>query len=277
MIEDKSEVILSILMPVYNCVNTIERAIRSYLKYEMPNTELVIVDGASTDGTVDIINKYSEKISKFISEKDNGVSFAVNKAIDLAEGEWILILAADDILINNPEKILKKFNNKELDIICGNTLVDNKDSTYYKWITGDNLNNIEYNLTVSTPATFFRKSIVEEVGKYDTSYKIAADRDLWIKLKRYGARYYSIDYFIELFSVGGLSSSSNTINILNEENNIIDKKYCNRKRLQILKSKKKIKDKIKKMIPTKIYQIYKKHDKKRLQYKDILIYIDEVK
>ena len=82
---------ISIITATYNCVEEIEMSIKSVLEQDYPNIEFIIIDGASTDGTVDIIKKYADRISYWISEPDKGLYYAMNKGIEKASGEWIYI------------------------------------------------------------------------------------------------------------------------------------------------------------------------------------------
>jgi len=87
---------LSIITIVYNNMHHIERTMLSILYQTYPNIENIIIDGLSTDGTVDIIKKYESRISKFISEKDNGIYDAMNKGLALATGDYVLFMNSGD-------------------------------------------------------------------------------------------------------------------------------------------------------------------------------------
>ena len=106
---------ISIITVVWNNKDTIRDAIESVLSQTYKNIEYIIIDGASTDGTVEIIKCYGNEISKFISEPDNGLYDAMNKGIKLATGDIIGILNSDDVYINNQviEKVVKVFQEKK--------------------------------------------------------------------------------------------------------------------------------------------------------------------
>lgn len=93
-----SELTISIITVCLNAVNTIETTINSVLSQSYPNMEYIIIDGLSTDGTLDIINKYRKKINHIFTEKDNGIYEAMNKGIALANGDFLYFLGADDVL-----------------------------------------------------------------------------------------------------------------------------------------------------------------------------------
>lgn len=103
--------LLNIVMVVYNAVDSVEFSLLSVLRFKSPNIRLIIIDGGSTDGTLDILNKYKNRISVLISEKDYGIYDAMNKSLKYIESGWVLFLGADDILIESPNKLLEYTKN----------------------------------------------------------------------------------------------------------------------------------------------------------------------
>lgn len=125
---------ISIITVCYNCKNDIEKTILSVINQTYPNIEYIIIDGASTDGTLDIIKKYKENISIIISEPDNGIYDAMNKGINLATGDWINFMNAGDIFCET-DTVSKTFKNsdyKNIDIIYGNSWEVYSDGTKQK-------------------------------------------------------------------------------------------------------------------------------------------------
>ena len=117
---------VSIITVVYNNFATIEEAIKSIKSQLYNNIEHIIIDGGSTDGTLDIINKYKNDINIFISEKDNGIYDAMNKGINLSTGNIIGILNSDDIYFDNKviSKVVDCFKgDKNLDILYGKSKI----------------------------------------------------------------------------------------------------------------------------------------------------------
>ncbi|WP_348653120.1 glycosyltransferase family 2 protein, partial [uncultured Sulfurimonas sp.] len=114
-----SKMKISIITVVWNNKETIKDAIDSVLSQTYENIEYIIVDGASTDGTVDIVQSYGDKISKFISEKDKGLYDAMNKGIGLATGDIVGILNSDDFYIDEfvIEKVVKEFEDMKCDSV----------------------------------------------------------------------------------------------------------------------------------------------------------------
>lgn len=97
----KKAPLITVITVSYNAVSSIEDTIKSVINQSYKNIEFIIIDGQSTDGTVDIIKKYEKQIAYWTSEPDNGVYDAMNKGIDKSTGEWIIFLGADDILLDN--------------------------------------------------------------------------------------------------------------------------------------------------------------------------------
>jgi glycosyltransferase involved in cell wall biosynthesis len=112
---------ISIITVVYNNKDTIKDAIESVLNQTYKNIEYIIIDGGSTDGTIDIIKSYRDKIDKFISEKDNGIYDAMNKGLKLASGDIVGILNSDDIYFNENVilNVVAKFEESKTDSIYG--------------------------------------------------------------------------------------------------------------------------------------------------------------
>lgn len=98
---------ISVITAVYNGIDSLEPSINSVLNQTYNNIEFIIIDGGSTDGTVDIIKKYEDRIAFWVSEKDKGVYDAMNKGVERATGEWIYFLGSGDILLNVMDRISK--------------------------------------------------------------------------------------------------------------------------------------------------------------------------
>ena len=114
---------ITIITVSYNCVDTIEKTILSIINQTYSNIEYIIIDGASTDGTVDIIKKYQDRITYWVSEPDNGIYDAWNKGIKASNGEWISFVGADDILINDCiEKYVFETNKSKINFISSKIL-----------------------------------------------------------------------------------------------------------------------------------------------------------
>lgn len=179
---------ISIITPVYNQVNYIEFAIQSVLGQNYPNLEYIIVDGGSSDGTLEIIKKYESQITKCISESDSGMYDALNKGFALSTGEIMGWINSDDVLCEGAlQRINSIFNDvSHVSWIQGmHSLIDlNGQLTSIrkskKFSLLQFLNN-DYKW-IQQESTFWRRSLWEKAGgKMDTSLKLAGDFELWFR------------------------------------------------------------------------------------------------
>lgn len=169
---------VSIVIVVRNAADKIEQAIKSVLVQDYFNFEIIILDGASTDGTIEIIQKYRADIAFFSTEKDNGIYDAMNKAIDKCSGDWIYFLGADDELYDPGvlSAIFKEQQNKE-EVIFGNAYYLNRKTIRFGNMGRYSLSKHNFNhQTIFYPLSVFKKY------RYETKYKIWADYFLNIQL-----------------------------------------------------------------------------------------------
>ncbi|HUR10590.1 MAG TPA: glycosyltransferase family 2 protein [Flavitalea sp.] len=170
--------LVSIITVVYNGEQYIEQTIRSVLDQTYNNIQYIIVDGGSTDSTIDIINKFSTRLYRWVSEKDEGISDAFNKGIAMATGEIIALINADDWYEKDSvEKVVATIGN--YDIAYG-------DVQY--WIQGrktfiqeGNHHFLINEMTVNHPTVFMKRKCYEKFGPFDTSYRCAMDYDLMLR------------------------------------------------------------------------------------------------
>ena len=179
---------VSIITVCYNSAETIENTIQSVLEQDYKNIEYIIIDGKSSDTTLQIIDKYSSRISKVISEKDDGIYFAINKGIATATGDIIGILHADDFYTNEQiiSKVVNKFQEKHVDTVYGNLqYVDRIDISKIKrnWISGDYKEGLFLKGWMPPHPTFFvQKNCYEKYGVFNTSLRSASDYELMLRL-----------------------------------------------------------------------------------------------
>jgi glycosyltransferase involved in cell wall biosynthesis len=199
---------------VYNDVDEIENTIKSVLSQTYPYIEYIIIDGGSTDGTVQTIKLYEEKIAYWHSKKDDGIYDAMNKANKLANGDYIFFLNSGDIFSTN--NILEKiFSNleKEYKLLAGRTNISYKNKNLDIVSPPPNIFLTKKSKTFSHQATFIHKSIYKNFD-YDLHYKISADKEYWYKIKNiddFNVKFY--DLVIAGFELGGVSN--NHKNVLN--------------------------------------------------------------
>lgn len=149
--------------------------------------ELVIVDGGSTDNTVELARKFSAKIGTLISEKDKGIYDAMNKGVNLAKGEWIYFLNAGDRFYDNKvlENIFSKSIDENIGLIYGKVQTINE-PTGVNYVAGTpvRLKDFYHRYPINHQATFTRKAAFLELGGYDISYKLAADTEWFVRFFR---------------------------------------------------------------------------------------------
>lgn len=199
---------ISIITVCYNSVKTIERTIQSVLMQQYENLEYIIIDGGSTDGTVDIIKKYESKISKWISEPDKGISDAFNKGITLATGELIGIINSDDGYLENAFNYVIASYEKGTDIYRGNIIFWNTD-TDSKIIEKPTL-NMPYSgwkINVCHQAVFISRKAYEKYGYFNENYKYNMDFDLILRFEKNGANSKHIDHELAYFTMEGVTFS----------------------------------------------------------------------
>lgn len=195
---------ITIITVCYNAKDQIQATIESVLNQNYPSIEYIIIDGASSDGTVDCVKQYGKKISKFISEKDNGIFDAMNKGIGIANGEWILFLNAGDILYS-PNVISDIFKDKtyKSEILFGDTL--NRYRWGYVLWEGKPFKGVEPRLPFCHQSVFVRRDLLLN-NKFDTSYRFGADHKQLYTLYLKGHLFEHISSIVSVFDTTGVSS-----------------------------------------------------------------------
>lgn len=202
----KPELKITIITVCLNAEKTIEQTIKSVLNQEYSDLEYIIIDGNSSDSTIDIINKYKHNIAHFISEEDSGLYDAMNKGISLASGDIIGILNADDWYeADTIKKVLEVFLHYDVDIVYGNIQVWENEH-----LIGTSphvpIDEIWYRM-IPHPAVFVKGNMYKKYGLFDISYNIVADYDLIYRFYRNGARFFYTDKVLTNFRKGGISDT----------------------------------------------------------------------
>lgn len=204
---------ISIITVVWNNATTIKDAMDSVLSQTYKNIEYIIIDGASTDGTVEIIQSYGDKITKFVSEKDNGLYDAMNKGIGLATGDIVGILNSDDFYIDEfvIEKVVKEFKSKNVDSVYADLVFvksDNLDKVVRYYDSSHfSSEKFAYGWMPAHPTFFVKKEIYDKYGVFRTDLKIGADFDILARfLYTHKISYsYMKEVFVKM-RVGGVST-----------------------------------------------------------------------
>lgn len=179
---------ISIITVTYNSAATLEETILSVINQSYTNIEYIIVDGKSTDSTLIIIDKYKSRITKFISEKDNGIYDALNKGIQMASGDVIGILHSDDFYTSNDviQKIAARFEKEKCDALYGDLLYVSKDNTnkiIRKWKAGElTSHSFLFGWMPPHPTFFVKKEVYEKHKAFNLDFKTSADYELMLRL-----------------------------------------------------------------------------------------------
>jgi glycosyltransferase involved in cell wall biosynthesis len=217
---------ISIITVTYNSAQTLEHTIQSVLSQTYPNIEYIIVDGKSVDNTLAIIEKYRDKISTFISEKDEGLYYAINKGIQLSTGDIIGIIHADDFYINNSviAKVAETFQAHQAEAVYADLYYvdkDNTDKIIRTWRSGVfKASNFLWGWMPPHPTFFMNKSSYEKHGLFNTTLRSAADYEIMLRMlykNKVKAAY--LPEFIVKMRVGGQSNASvkNRVKANNED------------------------------------------------------------
>lgn len=208
----------SIITVCLNRVNTIERAIRSVIDQKYGDIEYIIIDGGSTDGTLDIIKKYENDIAYWVSEKDGGIYDAMNKGIHHATGEIIAFLNSDDWYEEDIlSEVVKELADKEIQILCGSVYYHHNGTVSRYCVSKQIEEEIRYRMVYWQAAMFVRKKVFEECGEFDTQYQIAADYDWMLRIYDRHINIAIVDRALANFSYGGISTQADMLELQAEE------------------------------------------------------------
>lgn len=216
---------ISIVTATYNSSKTLERCINSVFSQKNVNKEHIIIDGFSSDGTLDIIRKNEDKIDLWISEKDNGIYDAINKGISLAKGDIVALLHSDDYY--KDEFVLSKFvhymKEYNLDVLFSDLIYirdsDNANTStkvlrYWRAYRGKNGLIVNYKKLIKFgwmpphPTLIIRRELFEKIGYYNVNYKIAGDYDFILRLfSMDNLRIFYLPEVTYVMSIGGTSNN----------------------------------------------------------------------
>ncbi len=200
---------LSVITIVYNNTRDIERTMLSVVNQTYPDIEYIIIDGLSTDGTLDIIKKYSHKISKLISEKDEGIYDAMNKGLALATGDYVLFMNSGDELYSK-DTIANVFASADnADIYYGETEMINADGKSlgkrrHKAPENFTWRSFKYGMSISHQAIYVKHSIAEP---FNRKYQLSADIDWILNAAKKAKTIVNTHRYVAKYLVGGMSKA----------------------------------------------------------------------
>lgn len=219
---------ISIITITYNSAKSLPRALESVQSQKYDEIEHIIVDGASTDGSVELIKEYAEKVQKdkeagtippeqrkrevrWISEPDKGIYNALNKGIAMASGDVIGFLHSDDVFFSEHsiEQIAKAFDDKNIDVVYGDLQYCRGKKVIRRWVSNAfERNSLKYGWMPPHPTMYVRKEVYEQVGEYDEWFHISADYDMILRIFSAGYKSHYLPEVLVCMEVGGASNKN---------------------------------------------------------------------
>lgn len=198
---------VSIITVSFNSESTIEQTIKSVLfqKQKYSNIEYIVIDGDSNDKTVDILKRYENQIDILISEKDEGIYYAMNKGVSFATGDYVIFINSDDWLESDAiGSFLKHIDTIDADIVYG-MIREIKNNKEYSIVRRhhDFLNE----RMIPHPSSFVKTSVLKDLDCFNTGYKYAADYDFMLKAMEKGYKFSALNKIITNFRLGGSTNS----------------------------------------------------------------------
>ena len=240
----------SIITVSFNTLNDFKNTLNSITEQIFKNFELIVVDGNSSDGTIDEIRKNEEHISQYIIEEDEGIYDAMNKGINFANSEWIIFLNSGDTFFNKNVLIeIDKIDLINYEIVYGKTIINNHNVRY-----SDNPKKINSNF-ISMPfchqSSLVRTDLMKK--KFDLKYKVSSDFDFFLKCYRENRNFLFTNSYIASVKSGGLSDKNRQL-VFNENIKILKNNNLNSRvsLLYFFKIKEYFLSYIKKIIPKTI-------------------------
>ncbi|MBQ7634564.1 MAG: glycosyltransferase [Bacteroidaceae bacterium] len=199
---------ISVITACYNSAGTIREALQSVVSQAYPALDLIVIDGGSTDGTLQIIEEFKDNISVLVSESDKGISDAFNKGIANASGDLIGILNSDDVMLPGALDAIAQAYDEHTDVYRGNMLLWN-DKTGQRVREHPSLHfpKVPLIIHVCHGGTFVTHRAYTEHGTYDTRMKFVMDLDLLTRYSRAGLTFKTVDADIEAFRIGGVTNT----------------------------------------------------------------------
>ncbi len=191
--------LVSIITPSFNQARYLEYTLRSVLEQDYPNLEYLVVDGASTDGSQDIIRKYEHRLAWWVSEQDNGQAQAINKGLQRAKGEYIAWLNSDDMYARGAlRKAVSALQaDPTLGMVFSNVFSVDAENEIFNTMRYANYQLADlmaFNI-IGQPGVFMRRAVLEKAGHLDADYHYLLDHQLWLRIASIAPIRYVDDYF----------------------------------------------------------------------------------
>lgn len=206
---------ISIITITYNSAKTIEHTLQSVLAQTYSDIEHIIIDGASTDGTVAIIERYAalHPNVRYVSEKDKGIYNAINKGLQMATGAVIGFLHSDDVFFSTDSigHIAAAFDKSDIEVAYGDLQYCKGDKVIRRWKSNDfRPSSLRFGWMPPHPTVYCKREVYEKVGLYDELFRISADYDMLLRIFRSGFKSAYIPEVLVCMQVGGVSNKNHT-------------------------------------------------------------------
>lgn len=200
--------LITVITVVFNGAATLETTIKSVVGQTYDNVEYIIIDGASTDGTLSIIEQYENAIDYWVSEPDCGIYDAFNKAIDVAHGDYYVIVGSDDELFNDAIKqvVDTRLKNADVDFVVASMFLGDMLRTGMR--SGRGWLGAHAMINGHSVGMLIRTKVHDQIGPYSTAYRLSADALFIKKLFSSGFRGVQSDVIMGRFSIGGASNTN---------------------------------------------------------------------
>lgn len=204
---------ISIITITYNSASSLQRALDSVQSQTYKDIEHVIIDGASTDGTRKLIEAYAKqhKNVKWVSEKDNGIYDAINKGIRLATGDVIGFLHSDDMFysVDSIGQIAAAFEQNQADVVYGDLQYMRGNKVVRRWKSNTfNPRALKYGWMPPHPTVYVHREVYQQVGEYDSWFRISADYDMILRIFTAGYHTHYIPEVLVCMETGGASNKN---------------------------------------------------------------------
>jgi glycosyltransferase involved in cell wall biosynthesis len=222
----KAQPVLSVITVVYNNVADIERTMLSVLNQTYAAIEYIVIDGASTDGTLQIVERYKDKLAKLISEQDKGIYDAMNKGIAAATGDYIIFMNSGDEFYSNDTVAQVFASAEDADIYYGETeMMDEAGNNLgrRRHAAPENFTwkDFNYGMSISHQAIYIKRSLVQP---YDPKYQLSADIDWILRAAKKAKKIVNVHTYVARYKVGGMSKHKHKQSLL-ERFDIMKKHY----------------------------------------------------
>lgn len=220
----------SIITINFNNAKGLEKTITSVVNQTFKNYEYIVIDGGSSDASKQVILQYEKQLTYWVSEPDNGIYHAMNKAIEKAKGEYLLFLNSEDLLFDNNTlaKVDNDITEEAKDLYYGNVLYVQPGKKEKTLVYPEKLNfGFFFSQTISHQGTFIKKSLFDTVGLYNEQNKIVSDWEFFIlALYKHNASYKYLNYVLARYDATGISSNeANFSQVYKERDRVLNEHF----------------------------------------------------